>query len=145
MAATVAGAVKALLESIGLGVPVFRDGAPEGTLHPLIVVQDGIGLVPEPHGDLSDPNAHQGDTEQIQIDIYQDARLMDPAHAGRTLPGESRDLHLKVRRALPRLARTSFGTPPVRIYGCSVVAGRRWAISDGVVRHTLTANVRRDT
>lgn len=145
MAATVAGALKAHLEGLALGVPVFRDGAPAEQPMPFLVVQDGIGYAAELHGDTADPDAHQGDTELVQVDLYQEARTADPAHAGRTLPGESRDLHLRVRRGLTTLARTSYGTPPVRIYGVTRVAGRRWPISDNVVRHTYTASIRRDT
>lgn len=146
MAATLAGLFKAHLESLGLGVPWYRDGAPAdvtaqgGTYG---VVQDGIGMAPDRHGDHGDPDGHQGETELVQIDLYQPARVPDPARPGATLPGESRDLALRVRRALPLLA-GSYGTPPVRVYGVTVQGGQRWPISDNVVRHTWTCATRRD-
>lgn len=148
MAATLAGLIKAHLEAQGLGVTVFRDGAPADTPHPLVVVTDGIAMAPEHHGDHGNPTAHQGEAEQAQVDLYQLARLPDPAHAGATLPGESRTLALAIRRVLPQLGRTaatgSYGTPPIRVYGAVVAAGRRWPVADNIVRNTWTVTVRRD-
>jgi len=148
MAATLAGLFKAHLEALGLGVSWYRDGAPAGVADSGVVfgvVQDGISMVPERHGDHGDPLGHQGDIELVQLDLYQPARVADPVRAGQTLPGESRTLHLAVRRALTLLAGKSYGTPPVRVYGVTVQGGRRWPISDNVVRHTWTVAARRDT
>jgi hypothetical protein len=144
MAATLAGLLKAHLEAQGLNITVYRDGAPADTPHPLVVVTDGIAMAPEHHGDHADASGHQGEQEQAQVDLYQLARVPDPAHAGSTLAGESRTLALEIRRRLPLLARASYGTPPVRVYGLVVAAGRRWPVADNIVRNTWTVTVRRD-
>lgn len=143
MSGSLAGAVKAHLETLGLGVPVFRDGAPAGQDAPYITVQEGIGLRPELHGDYGDPDAHQGDLEQVQIDVWQPARQL--ASPGRTSNAEDYDMPGHVRRSLTgTLGGRSFGSPARRIYGSRVVAGQRLPISDNIVRHTYTVEIRRD-
>jgi hypothetical protein len=144
VSASLAGAIKAHLEARKMGLPWFRDGAPKNQPLPFGTIQEGIALAPERHGDHADPGGHQGDTELVQLDIYQPARKADGAAPGRTVNAEDYDLPGLVRRVITLLGGTAFGTPPRRIYGATVVSGQRWPISDNTVRHTLTINVRRD-
>lgn len=141
MSASLGGAIKAHLEAQRLGIPWFRDGAPTDQPLGFGTIQEGIALAPDRHGDHGDPNAHQGDTELVQLDLWLPARK--PDGPGRTRNAEDYDLPGQVRRAVTTL-RGSYGTPARRIYGATVVSGQRWPISDNTVRHTLTINVRRD-
>jgi hypothetical protein len=142
---SLAGAVKAHIESLGLGLTVFRDGAPASQGSPYVTIQEGIGTAPELHGDFGDSGAHQGEREMIQIDLYQQARKTSGAAPGRTLNVEDYDLPGKLRRALTgTLGGRSYGTPTRRIYGSRVASGQRFPIADNIVRHTFTVEIRRD-
>jgi hypothetical protein len=145
-AATMGGAWKHYLESLGLGVQVYRDGAPtrdgEVTVAPpFVVVQEGIGYVGDRHGDQSDPDAHLGTTEDVQVDLYQQAR--GTAVAGRATVGEDYTLPERVEAAL-RNGRGLAVHAPWRVYG-TTVSGLRFPIADNLVRHSWTVTVRRDT
>jgi hypothetical protein len=149
MAATVSGAIKAKLEGLGLGVPVYRDGAPvahgKPAEPPYVTVQEGIGYAPERHGDFGSTGAHQGEQEQVQVDVWQYARV-PAATVGQAANAESYTLPGAIRRALhgAKLGSIGSGADLRRIYGVSVVSGQRWPISDNIVRHTFTVTVRRD-
>lgn len=149
MAATIAGAIKAHLESQGWGVAVYRDGAPvvngREVPAPYITVQEGIGYAPERHGDQGDPHRHGGTTEQVQVDLYLPARAAT-GQAGRAANAERYDLPTLLDRALDGPLPAYGPTGAVRrVYGMSVVSGQRWPISDNIVRHTRTVSIRRDT
>lgn len=145
MAATTAGAIKAYLEGRGYGIPWYRDGAPVAAGRaadpPYGTVQEGIAYAPERHGDTGDLDAHQGEDERVQVDLWQPARAR--ATAGKASNAESYTLPGRVRRDLHGAV-----LPPLadgrRIYGLRVVSGQRWPISENVVRHTYTVAVRRD-
>lgn len=68
MSATVANAIKTHLETLSLGVPIFRDGPGEGQQPPYIVVYEGIGMTPEPLVNSDNDNAVR---ELVQIDVIQ--------------------------------------------------------------------------
>lgn len=150
MAATIAGAFKAHLESLGLGVPVYRDGLPvirwetrDGQrvpVHadpPAIVVQDGISDTPDLSGDFGDPDADTTSTELVQVDVFQLARVQVSPQTTRN--AEDPELVRAVRRALRGLGIARYA--PVPVYGTSVNDGQRWAISDNVARHTFNVAV----
>ena len=70
MPASLAGVLKAHLETLGLGVAVHRDRAPEDTEYPYITVREGISKTPErafPAHD--DPEKHI--SELVQVDVWQ--------------------------------------------------------------------------
>lgn len=68
MSATVANAIKTHLETLSLGVPIFRDAPGQEQAPPYIVVLEGIGMTPEPQVNSDNDNAVR---ELVQIDIFQ--------------------------------------------------------------------------
>lgn len=80
MSATVAGAVKAHGETLGLSLPFYRDEAPAGAPLPYVVVSEGITSDPEP-GDFGDPDATVDVRETVQMDLWQ--AMTDPASGAR--------------------------------------------------------------
>lgn len=146
-AATMGGAVKHYLEGLGLGVPVYRDGAPKdrdgnvAVVAPFIVVQEGIGYAPERHGDESDPDAHLATSEAVQVDVWQNAR--GAPVAGRAPVLEDYTLPERVEAAL-RNGRALAPHAPWTVYG-TTVSGVRFPIADNLIRHAYTVTVRRDT
>lgn len=149
MSATLAGAYKAYLESLGTSVPWYRDGAPrnaEGKLDttwPYGVVTEGVGYAAEQHGDTDDDDAHNGTSELVQLDLYQLARGM-PDSTGRAPVLERYDLPSIIDAAL-RSRHALDVHAPHHVFGVRVQGGQRWPISDNIVRHTWTVTVRRDT
>lgn len=75
MSASTGGAIKALLEAAGLGVPVYRDSAPPSAGLPYIVVHECITLAPElAFNPRSDAAGHV--IEEVQVSVWQ--RRRDP-------------------------------------------------------------------
>lgn len=68
MAATTAGALKALIESLGLGISAYRDEAPAGTTRPYVTIIEEIALVTDP----SEDGVGATVVETCQIDLWQD-------------------------------------------------------------------------
>lgn len=136
MAATTAGAIKAFIESLGLGVSVYRDGPRPGQGLPYIVVTESISTVPSVSaaGDYGDPDASVVVSEQVQVDIVQAAR----DSAGRNV--ERYDLPPLVYRALHGAQLTAH---PTHVYGCRVLSMGRDEIEDNIVRHVITAQLDR--
>lgn len=142
MSATISGALKAHLERQGWGVPWFRDGAPPETKAPFGTIQEGIAVADDRHGDFADPQADGGETEQVQVDLYQPARKLSGGRAGTAPSAENYQL-IRQLRAILHGWRGSYGTPPMTVYGARVVSWVRWPIADNLVRHTVTVEVRR--
>lgn len=146
--ATMGGAFKGYLESLGLGVPVYRDGAPRDqagaltTSWPFIVVQEGIAFDSERHGD-DDDQAHLGTVELVQVDLWQRAREQI-AGTTRTRVVEQYDLPEQIEAALRNRAGLA-PHAPWRVYGVTLFSGQRYPIADNELRHSWTIRVRRDT
>ena len=138
------GAVKALIESAGFGLPAYRDAAPADRKDdlPYVTIDENIAVVPERHGDKQDPNGHHGEQETMTIHLWERFRN----DAGR----QSEDFRLP--RELSRLLRTSSFTygsvgsgGVVRVYGVSITARARIIETDAnVVHSTWTLALRRD-
>lgn len=152
MAATTAGAFKAHIESLGLGLPVYRDGLPvirwetrdgqRTPVHaspPAIVVQDGISITGDLSGDFGD-DEHGDPTsiELVQIDVFQVARVQTTTQTTRN--AEDPALIRRLRLALRGVGIAPYA--PVRVYGHRVTDEQRWPISDNVARHTFNVTVR---
>ena len=77
MAATTSSAIKARLESLGFGIPVFRDGPRPGQAEPYIVVQEGLPAARDLRaaGDFGDPAADIEIAETVIVDLVQQARV----------------------------------------------------------------------
>ena len=139
MSASTAGAVKAHIESLGLRMPVFRDGAGDRTDPPYVTVQEGIGYDTEAHGDTGDPDADMGVAELVQVDVYLPARRRTAT--GLTANAESYTVPDRVHRGLHGATIGPVGG--ARVYGCLVQSRLRWPIADNVARHTFTVRVKR--
>jgi hypothetical protein len=74
--ATLSGAIKTVIEQLGLGVQVFRDVAPPKAHLPFVVVVEGISWQILGHGD-TDASDESAVREQAQLDIYQAKRAPD--------------------------------------------------------------------
>lgn len=148
MAQTLAGSFKAYLETLALGVPVYRDGMPvvlkangESVTAPppAIVVQDGISVVPDASGDFGDADADTGSRELVQVDLFQLARVqVSPAT---TRNAENPVLIATLRRALRGRGIAPYA--PFLVYGHRITGEQRWAIADNIARYTWTVEVAR--
>jgi hypothetical protein len=74
LSATTSGALKVLIESLGLGLSAYRDEAPAGTKRPYITILEEITLVPD---QLEDGGVGNAGRETVQIDLWQNWH--DPA------------------------------------------------------------------
>lgn len=140
MAATTSGAIKARLESLAFGVPVFRDGPREGQDEPYIVVQEGMpaGLDTTATGDFGDPNAEVNIIETITVDLVQRARVKTGART--TKNTERYGLAEAIAHALHGCALPAHPAP---VHAVRVQDIDRIPIADNRVRHSITVQVRR--
>lgn len=144
MAATTAGAIKAYLETLGLGVAVYRDRAPEntplftdaGAARPYVTVTEGISVVTDPaFNSFDDDQSHV--IELAQVDVWQPWRYPEPAGG----IAESYTLPDAVMAALDgsRLAEAPTHVAGMRLTG----AVRLLEVDDNVVHHAFTVEIRR--
>lgn len=154
MAATAAGALKAWLESQGLGVPVFRRHAPArdpndpNSPYPLPYVTLAEGIAAPTEGQEDGGSALGGSSpvnEQVQVDLWMYEEDPTATGGGRT---ESYALPYQLAAALGGANLGSFGTPARRIYGCILRDGPR-EIPDpsdpNLVRKVYLVEIKRDT
>ncbi|MFI1734043.1 hypothetical protein ACH40E_33485 [Streptomyces acidicola] len=140
MAASTAGAIKARLESLPFGVPVFRDGPREGQDEPFIVVQEGMpaGLDSTANGDFGDPDAEINIIETVTVDLVQRARVKTGA----------RTTKVTERYGLAEAIAHALHGHPLPAHPAKVTAVRaqdidRIPIEDNRVRHSITVQVHR--
>jgi hypothetical protein len=70
-AVSMATAGKQMIEASGIGIPAFRDGAPENVRiedGPFIVITEGISITPVRGGDAAGADTAE---EEMQFDLYQ--------------------------------------------------------------------------
>lgn len=145
MSATTSGALKAHLERAGLGLPFFRDAAPQDQVLPFGVIQEAVAVVPDRDGDLGEqgPGAHSA-AEEAQVTVFQEWRTTDGRAA------EAYDLPDRVLRTLHGARLT---TAPATVYGVRVGGRVRFppASSAGaspnganVVQDVFTLTIRRN-
>lgn len=132
MSASTAGAIKAHLETLGLGVAVHRDEAPEDATLPYIVVTEGISITRDA---TFNPRTDDMARELVQIDVYDLKRnAANQVTESYTLPDAVRVGVNGVRLA----------TAPKKVYGMVWVGSARIPDPDSnVIRHAITAEVRR--
>lgn len=140
MAASTAGAIKARLEGLGFGVPVFRDGPRPGQLPPYIVVQENVSMAADPRGagDFGDPDAELTVTEIAQVDLIQQARIKTGPTSTRNT--ERYGLAEAIAHALHGC---SLPAHPAPVHGVRVQAVDRIPIADNLVRHSITVELHR--
>lgn len=135
MSLTTANALKAWLESQGLGVAVYRDRLTEDKALPYITVSESISITGEPaFNSFDDPEGHV--REVAQVDLWQ--RWLDPM--SNTL-GESPTLADAVMLALDGKRAT---TAPTWVGGMTVDGAVRLLNVEGNYVHTaITVSIRR--
>jgi hypothetical protein len=140
MAATTSGAIKASLESLAFGVPVFRDGPRPGQDCPYIVVTEALstGLDTQANGDFGDPAAELNIVETCTVDLVQHARVKTGAATTKTV--ERYGLAEAIAHAL-------HGHPlpahPAKVTAVRVTDLDRFPIADNRVRHSITVQIHR--
>ncbi|MDX3074620.1 hypothetical protein [Streptomyces sp. MI02-7b] len=140
MAATTGGAIKAYLESLGSGVPVFRDGPRQDQAPPFAVVTEAesIGLTPTGNGDYGDPNATLQITEIATVDLVETARIKTGAATARS--AERYGLAESFAHALNH---ATLPAHPARVTAVRVTGMQRFPIVDNRVRSSITVEIKR--
>lgn len=140
MAATTSGAIKARLESLAFGVPVFRDGPREGQAEPYIVVQEGMpaGIDTTANGDFGDPDAEINIIETVTVDLVQRARAKTGAATAKNT--ERYGLAEAIAHALHGC---TLPAHPAKVTAVRVTGIDRIPISDNRVRHSIDVQIRR--
>ncbi|MGW1433126.1 hypothetical protein ACWD6K_31460 [Streptomyces sp. NPDC002431] len=140
MAATTSGAIKARLESLSFGVPVFRDGPRPGQAPPFIVVTEALATTMDTaNGDFGDPDAPITIVEKIAVDLIETARTKAAAGTARAV--ERYGLAEAIARALH-----GHGLPahPAKVTAVRVTDIDRYPISDNRVRTSITVQLHRE-
>lgn len=141
MAATTSGAVKARVESLGLNVPVFRDGPREGQACPFVVVTEAVstGLDTNGNGDYGDPDAPIQIVETVTVDLIQNARVKTSASTAANT--ERYGLAETIAHAL-------HGHPlpahPAKVTAVRVTDLDRFPIQNNLVRTSITVLIHRE-
>lgn len=135
MAASSAGAIKAYIESLGLGVPAYRDDRPEGQEVPYIAISEDISTVPDGGWNAhDDPEGHV--TELVQVDYYQ--RRRNP------VTGVVAESYTVPDALMKALHGCRLPGAPKAVSGCLVVGRVRLLERENNIVHTaLTVEVRR--
>jgi len=136
-ALTTATAIKQVIESGGLGLAAYRDGAPEDASLPYVVVTDSISVTPELGGDAAESDTER---EQVQVDLWEtyiDRAANPPSLA--EIPSRADDLvRLLHGHALDQAPRKSYG---MRVVGRT----RHRDVEANTVRNIITVMIRRQT
>jgi len=138
VAATTAGALKAYIESLGLGIPAFRRVAPpEHKVPPYITVQDTLNLSADRSGDQGDPDARMTGSELVQVDLWESVHATDGS-------GERYGLPALLLRHLRNARLPIIGTSRVYgVVGVYVVHVPEPDPESELVHHAVTCTVRR--
>lgn len=147
MSATTSGALKVLIESLGLGLSAYQDRAPlrpDGTPQPrpYVVIAEESPLVPGPMEDGGPGTA----VETAFADLFQDYRDMTPGSPTYGNLKENRTLAAALRRGIHGQRLQSIGTAPnaAVVYMVIVTSSVRLLEEDGnAVHHSLTLDVHR--
>lgn len=140
MAASTSGAIKARLEALAFGVPVFRDGPREGQAEPYIVVQEGLPAARNliGAGDFGDPAAEIPIVETVVVDLVQQARVKTGPRV--TKVTERYGLAEAIGSALHGC---QLPASPARVTAVRLVDIDRIPIEENRVRHSITVEVHR--
>ncbi|MCX4601212.1 hypothetical protein OG402_12005 [Streptomyces anulatus] len=139
MAATTSGAIKARLEGLQFGVPVFRDGPREGQAPPFIVVTEALGIsMDTANGDFGDPAAELNIVEKAAVDLIETARARATAGTARAV--ERYGLAEAIAHALHGHALPAH---PAKVTAVRVTDIDRFPIADNRVRASITLAIHR--
>lgn len=141
MAATTSGALKALIESAGLGLAAYRDEAPENATPPFVVIHEAVSLVPDSSNTRHDGSQRQS-REEVQVSLWQEWRSSSPASIA-----ESYTLPDALKEAIDGAALpiSGNGAPPKHVWGLRFLSSRRILDRENNrVHHPLTVEVIRN-
>lgn len=136
MSATISGALKAHIETLGLSLVAYRDKAPEGHAAKWVTIQEGISTTTTRHGDMG--NGDTTATELVQVDLFQQHYGSDGSLV--EIPGLASDLVAGIEGA-------SLTTAPDRVWFCTVDGWLRLIEDEhgeNLVHHPITVRVIRD-
>ena len=140
MAATTSGAIKARLEGLQFGVPVFRDGPRPGQAPPFIVVTEALGIALDTsgNGDFGDPDAEVNIIETAAVDLVEYARTKENTLKARAV--ERYGLAETIARALH-----GHGLPahPAKVTAVKATEIDRYPIADNRVRASIKVLIHR--
>lgn len=141
MAATTGGALKAYLEGLGLGLPVFRDRVRDGQVPPYAVVLDNLNVSRINTGDHGDQAAPVSVEELVQLDLWQLLRFP----AGHAQAGKNAEDYALPETLDRRLSGARLPASPTVTFGVSVLGWRRLPDPDpNLVHHVYNLVVRRE-
>ncbi len=131
MSATTAGALKALIEGLGLSLSAYRDEAPAGTAPPYVTITEELTLVADPIED----GAANTVVETVQVDLWQ---LWHNPTTG--LVAESYTLAPALRKGMDGVRLNLIGTslPYVALVRHSM---RMLEVDENIVHHAITVEV----
>lgn len=141
MSMTSAGALKALIESGGLKVAAYRDAMPQTADMPVVTIDENVATSQERHGDNADPDGHHGESELLNVHLWELWRTQEGK------PAERYELIRDLKRLLRTARPFSYGRDdaPVRVYGLRIDGHARIVEEDeNVVHHTISLTMRRD-
>lgn len=135
MSNSTGNAIKALIESFGLGVSVYRDRAPSEVQPPYVTVVEAISVVSDPRFNSFDDSDHHV-TELAQVDVWQPWKTAD-----RDGIAETYTLADAIAAGLDgvRLADSPNHVAGMRLTGMV----RLLEPDDNVVHHSITVELRR--
>ncbi|MEV6313364.1 hypothetical protein AB0M10_32845 [Streptomyces sp. NPDC051840] len=140
MAATTSGAIKARLEGLQFGVPVFRDGPRDGQAPPFVVVTelDFVGLDSRGNGDFGDPDAGIQIVETATVDLVQTARSKTGGTTAKNV--ERYGLAEAIAHALHGHALPAH---PAKVTAVRVTGMDRFPIANNRIRTSITVQIHR--
>lgn len=140
MAQTCGGALKVLIESLGLGLTANRDRPSQGATRPYVTIEEEIALVPDPLEDGGPGTA----IETVQVDLWQDYRDLVPTSITYGNLKENYALAPALKRGLHGARLQSIGTSPNdRVVYMVLVrhSVRLLEEADNAIHHAITLEV----
>lgn len=140
MAASTAGALKALIESGGLGISAYRDEAPDGAPLPYVTILERIALVPNVDGRFDRDSGPHSANETVQVSLWEQWRDLSLPHKPLT---ESYTLSDALTRLLDG---ASLPVAPTLVWGVLFRSSRRLPpeLDTNLVQTAITCDVVRD-
>ena len=105
MAATIAGALKAHIESLGLGLAAYRDEAPEGATLPYCVITEAVAT--DPDGRVTE--FREKPAEPVPGSINAGTYILDPGQLGAWARGENLSIERRIFPEMIATGRRVFG------------------------------------
>jgi hypothetical protein len=134
--ASLAGGLKTVIESAGLGLSAFRDRAPARQRLPYCTINENVGQIALLHGDTDDPFADVAYRQEMQVDLWQARR--DP------ITGQNAEQYDLPDRLTFALATSRAPTAPTLINGMRISSVTRLADPDAnIVHHVIGVTVDR--